>query len=256
VSDELLWAYGVVAAGAIVPADMAGVAGGMVAPVAAGGLAALTSAVPRADFDVEPLRKHLNELSWLGRVAREHEAVLEHALGSTTVVPLRLCTIFEDVVGVERMIERERDALMDALGRLEGRQEWGVKLLLDRDRLASATDDDQAEGGLAYLARRRSQLAAREEARGLAAQLVDQVDGALRVVAVDAVRLPAQNRELSHHEGEMVLNAAYLVGDPDELRACVDLLQKRYAAQGARIDLTGPWPPYNFVTSGAAAQPA
>jgi hypothetical protein len=254
VSDELLWTYGVVATGAALPADLVGVAGGTVAPVAAEGLTALTTAVPRADFDVEPLRDHLNDLPWLERIAREHEAVLEEVLGATTVVPLRLCTIFEDAAGVQRMLEREHDAFLEALGRLEGRQEWGVKVLLDRDRSAPASDEATQEDGLAYLARRRQQLAAREEARGVTAQLVDQVDGALRVVAVDAVRLPAQNRELSGHSGDMVLNAAYLVCDPAELRACAELLQQRYEAQGVRIELTGPWPPYNFVSSGAEAQ--
>jgi hypothetical protein len=254
VSDELLWTYGVVATGATLPADLVGVAGGTVAPVAAEGLTALTTAVPRADFDVEPLRDHLNDLPWLERIAREHEAVLEEVLGATTVVPLRQCTNFDDAAGVQRMLEREHDAFLEALGRLEGRQEWGVKVLLDRDRSAPASDEATQEDGLAYLARRRQQLAAREEARGVTAQLVDQVDGALRVVAVDAVRLPAQNRELSGHSGDMVLNAAYLVCDPAELRACAELLQQRYEAQGVRIELTGPWPPYNFVSSGAEAQ--
>ena len=253
-SDELLWTYGVVATGATLPADLVGVAGGVVAPVATEGLTALTTAVPRADFDVQPLREHLNDLPWLERVAREHEAVLEQVLGAATVVPLRLCTIFEDAAGAQRMLEREHDALVEALGRLEGREEWGVKVLLDRDRLVPAADEATEEGGLAYLARRRQQLAAREEARGVTAQLVDQVDGALRVVAVDAVRLPAQNRELSGHSGDMVLNAAYLVCDPAELRACVEALQQRYEAQGVRIELTGPWPPYNFVSSAAEAQ--
>jgi hypothetical protein len=253
-TDDLLWAYGVVAAGAAPPADLVGVAGGAVAPVATAGLQALVSSVPQAQFAAEPLREHLNDLPWLERVAREHEAVLERLLAGATVVPLRLCTIFEDAGGVERMLEREHDALAEALRRLEGRQEWGVKVLLDRDRPAPTAAAAQDEGGLAYLARRRSQLAAREEARGFAGQLADQVDGALRVVAVDAVRLPAQNRELSRHEGDMVLNAAYLIGDPAELGACVEVLQERYAVHGARIDLTGPWPPYNFVTSAAAAQ--
>ena len=252
-SDELLWTYGGVAAGATLPADVVGVAGGVVAPVAAEGLIALTTAVPRAQFDIEPLRDNLNDLPWLERVAREHEAVLDQVLGDATVVPLRLCTIFEDDAGVQRMLQAEHDALTEALGRLGGREEWGVKVLLDRGRGAPA---GEAEGGLAYLARRREQLAAREQARVLAAELADQVDGALRVVAVDAVRLPAQNRELSGHSGDMVLNAAYLVCDPAELRDCVETLQSRYAAEGARIDLTGPWPPYNFVTGAAEAQPA
>jgi hypothetical protein len=263
VSDDLLWAYGVVASGTAPSASvLAGITGGAVVPLDAGGLTALVSAVPSAQFAAEPLREHLNDLDWLGRVAREHEAVLEQVLGATTVVPLRLCTIFDDAEGVERMLEREREPLTDALGRLEGRHEMGVKLLVDPARLASrpAPDGDQArgEGGAAYLARRRQERQAREEVRSVAAQLVDDVDGALRACAIDAVRLPSQNRELSGHAGEMLLNGAYLVDASgiDRLRALVGELQERHAAAGARLELTGPWPPYNFVSGERTAQPA
>jgi Gas vesicle synthesis protein GvpL/GvpF len=252
-TDDLLWAYGVVATGATLPGDIVGVAGGAIAPVAAGGLVALTSPVPHADFAAEPLREHLNDLPWLERVAREHEAVLDQVLATATVVPLRLCTIFEDAAGVERMLEREHDALDEALTRLEGRQEWGVKLLLER---ATGQGGQSPDSGAAYLARRRQEQAEREEARAVAGQIAGDVDAALRALAADAVRLPGQNRELSGHRGDMVLNAAYLVDDPQALRACVAELQDRYAAQGAQLELSGPWPPYNFVAGPAAAQPA
>jgi hypothetical protein len=254
VSDELLWAYGVVAAGSALPDD--------VEPIADGELVVLTSRVPRDEFAAEPLREHLNDLEWLERVARRHEAVLEQALEHATVVPLRLCTIFDDADGVRRMLEREREALSHALARLGGRQEWGVKLLVDGDRLAAtaapAGDRAHGEGGAAYLARRRHEWEARDAARALAIALVDEVDGSLRAVAVDAVRLPAQNRELSGHKGDMVLNAAYLV----EARAAGDLhaiageLQQRHSDFGVRVELTGPWPPYNFVTGETATQVA
>jgi len=254
VSDDLLWAYGVVAAGAPLPDD--------IEPVADGELVVLTARVPRDEYAVEPLREHLNDLAWLERVARRHEAVLEQALAQATVVPLRLCTIFDDADGVRRMLEREREPLTRALARLDGRQEWGVKLLVDGDRLAAtaapAGDQAQGEGGAAYLARRRNERQAREGARALAMQIVDDVDGSLRAHAVDAVRLPAQNRELSGHTGDMVLNAAYLV-DADgagALHEAAAELQGRHADAGARIELTGPWPPYNFVTGETTTQPA
>lgn len=250
---DLLWAYGVVATGAAPPDDLVGVGGGVVAPVAIGGLSALAGPVPAEDFAAEPLREHLNDLPWLELVAREHEAVLEQVLEHTTVVPLRLCTIFADVAGVERMLEQEHDALAAALRRLQGRQEFGVKVLVDRERLLPRTEDPHEEGGLAYLARRRQERTAREEARILVAQLVDDIDAALRSVAVGAVRLRPQNRELSGHAGDMVLNAAYLVEDPEALRARVDELRTRHAAE---LVLTGPWPPYNFATATAEAQPA
>jgi hypothetical protein len=51
----------------------------------------------------------------------------------------------------------------------------------------------------------------------------------------------------------MVLNGVYLVREPklDEFRNCFDALNQRYASTGLRLELTGPWPPYNFVSTPA-----
>jgi hypothetical protein len=56
----------------------------------------------------------------------------------------------------------------------------------------------------------------------------------------------------------MVLNAAYLLdaGAVAELHAQVGELQERHAQYDARVQLSGPWPPYNFVTGETATQPA
>jgi hypothetical protein len=270
-TGELVWAYGVVAAAADVPLEAAaGIDGAAVTRIEAAGLAALVSRVPRASFDAEPLREHLNDLDWLERVARSHDAVLDGALAATTVVPLRLCTIYEDETRVRAMLADDRDALWHALELLAGRQEWAAKVLVDRERLlahARATSDEadaieralegRTEGG-AYLERRRLDRLVRERADALAAGLVDDIHERLTRCAVDAVTLPAQNRDLSGHEGDMLLNAAYLVeaADVDELRALAEELETAYADVGARVTLTGPWPPYNFLPrSGAAAQP-
>jgi hypothetical protein len=262
VSDWLIWAYGIVPAEAAPSVGATGVAGGAVEVLTEDTLSVLVSEVPGEGFEAEPLRTNLNDLEWLERVAREHEAVLDELLAQTTVVPLRLCTIFADRDGARHMLEREREPLAGALARLEGRQEWGVKLLVDGDRPAATAapgpDPAHGEGGAAYLARRRDERQAREAARSRAAQMVDEVDGALRMHAIDAVRLRPQNRELSGHTGDMLLNAAYLLDadQVDALRATADELQERYAEHGAQIVVTGPWPPYNFAAGEAAQQPA
>jgi hypothetical protein len=262
VSDELVWAYGVVPARAALSVHASGVAGGAVQAVTDGELTLVVSQVPREQFDAESLRANLNDLDWLERVAREHEAVLDEVLADTSVVPLRLCTIFDDAGGARRMLDRERDTLTRALAHLDGRQEWGVKLLVDGDRLAAtaapAGDQAHGEGGAAYLARRRDERHAREVARTLAVQIVDDVDTSLRAHAVDAVRLRPQNRELSGYTGDMLLNGAYLVddGEVDALHVTAGALQDRYDDYGAELVVTGPWPPYNFAAGEAAAQPA
>jgi Gas vesicle synthesis protein GvpL/GvpF len=99
--------------------------------------------------------------------------------------------------------------------------------------------------------RRRLERHVRECADALAAEAADAVHASLQGCANDAVRRPAQNRELSGYHGEMLLNGAYLVHARrmDELRSLVAELEERHRQLGARIELTGPWPPFDFVES-------
>jgi hypothetical protein len=265
-TGDLVWAYCVLRDGDRVADGIEGIDGIEARPVervAAAGLAILISRVPAAQFAAEPLTHNLNDLAWLERIARGHEAVLDAALTQNTIVPLRMCTIFEGEDGVHEMLERRRDSLGAALDALEGRLEWAVKVLVDRERLMDAARPhgdgaEQAvpagEGG-AYLQRRRSERGAREAASRLAAETAQQVHARLQDWAIDARTRPPQNPELSGHEGEMVLNAAYLVerARTDELRGIIAELEEHHRGLGARIELTGPWPPYNFVPAGDAS---
>jgi Gas vesicle synthesis protein GvpL/GvpF len=263
-----IWAYCVARDGDALPEGLPAVhADGQVHGVEHGGLVALVSRVPLAEFGEEPLRRNLNELEWLERVARAHEAVLERALETATIVPLRLCTIFEDEEGVRRMLDEQRPALTATLELLAGRQEWGVKLLVDREALEAAARAGRADGdpsaeeldsrsaGGAYLQRRRLERQVREEADRLAVGVAEEVHARLQDWATDAVLNPPQNRDLSGHEGEMLLNGAYLVETPkvERLRELVAELEDRHRALGVRLEMTGPWPPYNFVPRDPAA---
>jgi hypothetical protein len=265
-----LWTYGVVPSDAPAVSGLRGVdPAHPVSPVRSGGLTALASRVPLDEFGAEPLRNNLNDLEWLERVARAHEAVLERALQAATCVPLRLCTIYESEESLREMLDRERAAFTEALELLAGNQEWSVKLLVDGAALAAAArelsdelaglEDDargRSEAG-AYMLQRRIDRHVRERADALATQTVEEIHARLAAWAVDAVTRPPQNRELSGHEGEMLLNGAYLV-EADRIEGLRDLvaeLERDYGAVGARLDLSGPWPPYNFVPGDTGMAP-
>jgi hypothetical protein len=227
------WVYGVVEEPVTV--DGAGVAGAAVELVSAHGLHAIVSQVPLGEFADEPLRRHLEDLAWVERVARAHEAVLETVMARATVVPLRLCTICLTRERVADLVAAQAGDLAGALDRLRGRSEWGVKLF------ATPQSDDDAIGaddGAAYLERKRRARSERE----LVFERVEHVHEALAAVAAAAVVNPAQHREAHGRDADMLLNGAYLVDDAraGELRAI---------AEHHGAELTGPWPPYNFVSA-------
>lgn len=258
------YVYGVVPTGVTTPEDLVGVEPtATVERIEEGGLAALVSAVPLAEFDDDVLRENLNDVAWLEEKARAHEHVLEAALAAGAVVPLRLCTVFAGEPEVRRMLVREHDVLADALARLAGRAEWGVKAYADRDALerealARSGDgeaEDEVSAGTAYMNRRRREARARQEVEEIADEWARSIHARLAAIAAEALLNPLQRPELSGHDGEMFLNGVYLLAhaEAQAFRAAVAGLVEEFDRRGVEIVLTGPWPAYNFVKSSIEA---
>lgn len=222
-------------------------------------LTAIVSRVPLEEFGPEPLKRNLEDLEWLERAARAHDSVLAATMAVDAVVPMRLLTIFTNESRLRDMLERERDRLARALDRLRGHSEWSVKLLVDRgeleraaleqDRSPASRDVETESPGRAFFARKQGQRAVREKARELAETVAAETHESLRREVAGSRLLPAQRPELSGRAGEMILNAAYLVdrGQSDVLTVTAAQLRDRYRAIGVKLELSGPWAPYNFV---------
>jgi Gas vesicle synthesis protein GvpL/GvpF len=255
-----VWVY-CVAGGELpdVPPDVAGVAAGHAPQVVrAAGLAAIVSAVPLDDYGEEGLKRNLNDIGWLEQVVRAHESVLEAALPAGPIVPMRVCTIYSATEQVERMLAERQASFEEALAQLEGRAEWGVKVTADRNRVAQTARarvghvaGATAGAGGSYLGRKQQDMQLRDELDEIVTAAAAESHARLEEWATASELLPAQRRELSGHEGEMVLNAAYLVDDDrlDGFRGIVSELEQQYGGEGFAFGLTGPWPAFHFTGS-------
>ena len=259
-AEDACYVYGVTwAADAALPEGLPGVDPRHPATlIRHGDLAAIASLVSLAEFGEDELRENLNDVEWLEAKARAHEEVLDRTLSRMTVVPLRLCTIYRSDAHVREMLEREQEIFAEALHRLEGKTEWGVKLIAEPDavdRAAQPKGDERAgengapTPGVAYLREKSRQNRAREHGTEIAEEWASEAHELLASRAAEALRNPLQNPELSGETGEMLLNGVYLVDDVDinAFRQAVEELNRRFGPRGARAELTGPWPPYNFV---------
>ena len=254
------YVYGVAAADGIdFPEGLAGVdPEHAVSTVERAGLVAVASRVSLAEFGEEALHENLNDVEWLEEKARAHERVLDQILAQAPVVPMRLCTIYRDEAHVREMLEREHDVFVDALHRLEGKTEWGVKLIAEPGALERAADQsagagtesrDELSAGAAYMREKSRAARRRERIDHIAEAWAEDVHDRIARQAVEALLNPLQNPEVSGHTGDMLLNGVYLVEDraSGEFHAAVDALATEYRSRGAGVELTGPWPPYNFV---------
>jgi hypothetical protein len=236
------YVYGVVSS--TTQPEGTGVASRPVELVPAGDVAALASAVPADEFDEASLRERLNDHAWLERTAREHEDALERALAATPVIPFRLCTVYETRDRLREFLSAHGAALADLLGRLDGRIELGVKAYL----AAPAPEREEARSGREYLLRRQRERDAAEEAARFKTECARASHERLASAAEEARANPPQPPELSGRTEEMLLNGAYLVRrDDGRLAGAVAELESLYGPRGVTYEVTGPWPPYNFV---------
>ena len=234
--------------------------GHSVTTLASHGLAAVVSRVPLDEFGESRLRENLTDMSWVERVARRHEEVLETAAGAVTVIPMRLCSIYRDEAGVRDMLERESSPMQAALDTVRGKAEWGVKAF----RVSSASDarrleeveTERPQTGAGYLERQRRARQRRERADEALEVVCETIHSALSTVAARSVLLAPQRPEVSGHAGQMLLNAAYLVDAvaQEEFHATVGQLAHECGFQGVEVQITGPWPAYNFVPDAIGAQ--
>ena len=231
--------------------NVAGVAAGAVALVDGGSLAAIASEVPLSEFGEEAIAKNLRDPDWLEGRVRAHDAVLEAALGAVPVVPFRFGTIYRDADHVRELL-RDDGRLGEALERVRGRVELGVKGFLVAPPVAEAPASDAGDArseGRRYLEeKQRARLLAEEQAAEKAGW-ADESHRRLSAVADAATANPPQPPELSGRRAEMFLNAAYLVsaGREDAFRDALTELADELGPSGVAYELTGPWPPYNFV---------
>lgn len=254
-AESVWYLYGVVAAHeAPPPAELTDAdARQPLEAVTEGPLAAVVSRVPAEEFAENELRSHLNNMDWVETVARGHERVLDELCRRTTVIPMRLCTVYKTEGGIREMLLRESEALLAALEHLDGKTEWGVKVFFERPRASRAPSRDAAsseEGsGAAYMDHRRLE---RDRARQVDEQVeaaVSEIHERLDSLSEESTLNPPQRPEVSAHPGEMVLNGAYLIehGNETEFYAETDALQSRFASVGLELVVTGPWPAYNFL---------
>ncbi|GAA2854606.1 GvpL/GvpF family gas vesicle protein [Pseudonocardia halophobica] len=246
---SLVWLYAVRLGGADRPPAGPGVDGESPRLVVEGPLVAVVGTVREEEFDEAALARAMEDLARIERLARAHHAVIVEAAAAEPTAPLRLATVYRDDEAVARMLRERAVEFGAVLERVRDRREWGVKVYVDAKPEAPVEAPASSDRpGTSYLLRRRADRDRGAQARERARAVADRLDEGLAQVAAGSHRMKPQDARLSGREQEMVLNATYLVDTDgeDEFRAALAAVE----AEGATVELTGPWPPFSFATLG------
>jgi len=224
-------------------------------------LTAVVSVVPLSEFGEDALESRLADATWTAIHAMRHEQVVEHFASRTSVVPLRFGTIYMDSAGIEQMLGENEKKLSKIVERLSGRVEWGVNVYCNRQTLMDnitnlsprlrqmREEAKEASPGQAYLLQKKIETQRADEAKVEIARAVDDIEQVLNQHSDGSTKLRILKVETTEH-GELKAKFAFLVlkAEFESFRNAAEELAQTMEQSGIRIELTGPWPAYNFAS--------
>ena len=258
---ELVYLYGWIPrdAGAEIDA-VRGIADSPVELLPCGDALAAISRVPADVYSTDHIEARLGDLQWLGEHGLAHERVVAALVDRTTVVPMRLFTLYSSDDALREECTQRGSWIRDTLARLDGLREWDLKVSYESERMLATIGESSTEvadidrelaaasPGRKYLLQKRRDDVARAAVRSAVGVLGDEVLRALEPVTAGVKRV-APPSSADPTELPVILAAALLVARDreDALREKLVSESDRLAARGVSISCAGPWAAYRFV---------
>lgn len=266
-ASKRLYVYAIVAADAQ-PPQVAGF-GGPLFVVRSGALGAVVAYATEAPLaassesseSADPAERSAGSAATPSpRSLLRHEDIVEAICDEIPALPVRFGTIMPDGAAVARALESHAEMLLADLHRLGGRVEMGVIALWnpagqaetpageEPSQPSQRDEPGEPRPGVVYLRQRQAHYQREEATRARAQRLGSDLDAELGPHAL------LSRRSLCPTE-QMALRDAYLL-ERDGIQAFERAFEEARRRHGeARLLLSGPWPPYSFVTR-PAARPA
>jgi hypothetical protein len=208
------------------------------------GVCCCISRVPQAEFETNLVYK-IEDLDWLAETSVTHQRVISAIAAETEILPERLGSIFHTENSLSTHVLGRLPELKSDLVRIRGADQWGVNVFevqpmgapfakIRKGKIPNGKDDWRASAEM---------LRARQSSDDVGA--IEELERALRGIATEV----APSGNVSCGQRGLRFQTTLLVRR-SRRKKLESLLQKfaRLWAAERRIECTGPWPPYSFVT--------
>jgi hypothetical protein len=238
--DKVLYLYGISRGGKEPARTFAGVDDkAAVEQLPCAGMMCWISRVSKDDF-ADHLSKNMEDLEWLSEMTPRHQRVLAAIAETNDVLPARFGTVFLNEATLGADVENRKTVLRGDLERIQGNEEWGVKVFAVGPETAEIPD---VKSGKSYLQAKSALLRARapvtndEEIARFATELEK-----FSLATAEGGKISGGRRDLRYQTSLLVKR-----GEGKKLQSILKRFESEWK-NTRHIECSGPWPPYSFVT--------
>ena len=221
-------------------------------------IAAVVSVVSLDDFCGPSAESRLQDLAWVGPRACRHEEIVERVMRYNPVLPAHFGTLFSSFESLEKLLHKNYDNIRRFLDQVKDKEEWSVKVLLDREKAkekqiskALAKEAEQLASltpGKRYFQEHRIRTDVEKELNSWLKEVCEKTTRDLNSIATDFYDRKSILHCAAKSGGDMIRNWAFLVPiiAKSDFQVRIELTNTDLSPQGLVFELSGPWPPYSF----------
>lgn len=219
-------------------------------------ISAVFTLVSAEEFSQDVIDRRAGDLEWLGAIGYRHQSVVAELMKRTSIVPLRAFTLFSSEEALRSYLHANHELLSNVLQRLDGKQEWTLRIELDPERWHAALPNrvaslrdlrneiESAPPGKAFLLKKKLQDETKRASHAAEQDLVLELERTiLETLACETISENRERRDGAFPQINMLINR----DEESVLQELHATMDARYAAEGVTLALTGPWPPYSFT---------
>jgi hypothetical protein len=238
---DVLYLYGISAADTAKVVESTGVDDrSRVIGIQCQGLLCWVSRVSEEEFGSR-LAQNMENLDWVARTSVAHQRAISAIARETDILPARLATVFRSEDSLSRHIGEQLETFKRDLARVKGADEWGIKIFVLDSPIVPAR---AIRSGKDYLKAKAALLPKQRQSPDTAKDLAE-FGKALEAISLES----APPGKVSSGQRGIAFQTSILVkrSDRKRLESVLGKFSQRWAAS-RRIECTGPWPPYSFVS--------
>jgi Gas vesicle synthesis protein GvpL/GvpF len=220
------------------------------------GLCAVYTPVSAEEFSQEVIDRRAGDLEWLGAIGYRHQNVVSTLMKTTAIVPLRAFTLFSGEDALRNYLHDHAEELHAILSRLDGKQEWTLRVEFDPRRWSEAlanrveslrelqTEIESASSGKAFLLKKKLDDEKKRASHAAEQSVVAEIEKTV----LDKLRCETVAESRERRDGAFPqINVLINRDEEAQLQELHADLANRYGQEGVTVALTGPWPPYTFA---------
>lgn len=210
------------------------------------GVTCWTSRVSAEEFELS-LTKNMENLDWLATASVAHQRAIQAISQHADILPARFGTIFRDEQSLADHIQEHLKQISRDFKRVKDADEWGIKIF---ETAPTPSAVPNVSSGKEYLMAKAALLPKKRSAQ-IPAEELSELENALGDIAEES----AQAGRISGGQRGLLFQTSLLVkrANRQQLESVLKKFSRKWA-ETRRIECTGPWPPYSFVSQDSNPQ--